>query len=100
MFEKASPRVGVLTLWLRLPGCGSLKEKRRRLRPLLSRLQREFNASVAEVAAQDAWQDAVIACAWVGTDAAYVQRALQGLRGWLETHWPEGWVVEERFEVY
>ncbi len=91
--------VGILTLWLHLPGCASLKEKRRRLKPLLHRLHREFNVSVAEVGAQDAWQEAVIACVWVSNDAVYTQQALQRVRGWVETHWGDGWIAQERLEL-
>jgi uncharacterized protein len=35
--------IGQLTIYLHLPGCASLKEKRGRLKPLLARLHREFN---------------------------------------------------------
>jgi Protein of unknown function (DUF503) len=54
--------IGVLTLQLQLPGCKSLKEKRSRLKPLIARLHREFNISVAEVSHQDIWDEATIGC--------------------------------------
>ena len=38
-----------LSLHLHLPGCASLKEKRGRIKPLMARLRREFNLSVAEM---------------------------------------------------
>jgi uncharacterized protein YlxP (DUF503 family) len=57
--------VGLLTLHFHLPGCASLKEKRSRIKPILARLHREFNVSAAELARQDAWQEAVLACALV-----------------------------------
>jgi uncharacterized protein YlxP (DUF503 family) len=41
--------LGLLTIHLHLPGCASLKEKRGRLKPLLTRLHREFNISAAEI---------------------------------------------------
>jgi len=37
--------VVALTLELHLPGCSSLKEKRGRLKPVLTALHREFNVS-------------------------------------------------------
>ncbi|NPA92777.1 MAG: DUF503 domain-containing protein [Chloroflexi bacterium] len=91
--------VGVLTLWLHLPGCTSLKEKRRRLKPLLHRLHREFNISVAEVGAQDAWQEAIVACALVSNDPKHAQQALQKVLRWVETHWGDGWIAQERLEL-
>ena len=60
---------GLLTLHLLLPGCASLKEKRGRIQPLIHRLQREFNVSVAEMALQDKWQESVITCGMVGVDS-------------------------------
>ncbi len=92
-------RIGVLTLELQIPGCTSLKEKRSRLKPLLSRLHREFNISAAEVDHQDAWQAAVIACAIVSNDPAHSQRVLQQVVQWLESNWPDVEIVEDRIEL-
>jgi len=92
-------RIGVLTLEFQIPGCTSLKEKRSRLKPLLSRLHREFNISVAEVDHQDAWQAAVIACAIVSNDPAHSQRVLQQVVQWLESNWPDVQIVEDRIEI-
>ena len=88
-------RVGVLVLTLHLPGCGSLKEKRHRLKPLIHRLRKEFNVSVAEVDAQDVWQTAVIACTTVSNSGSHAQQVLQGVLGWVERSWAEGLVVRE-----
>jgi hypothetical protein len=91
--------IGLLTLQLEIPGCGSLKEKRSRLKPLLARLHREFNVSAAEVEALDTWRSAVVACALVGNDAAYVQRALQSVVAWVDENWPDVIVEADRIEV-
>jgi uncharacterized protein YlxP (DUF503 family) len=77
----------------------SLKEKRSRLKPLLARLHREFNISVAEMDHQDSWQNAVVACAMITSDTAQTQRALQGVVEWVETHWPDLEVADERIEM-
>ncbi len=68
--------VGLLTLELRLPGNGSLKGKRSLLKPLIARLRHEFNVSVSEVEAQDAWQRAVRGVACVSSSAEYVHGLL------------------------
>jgi len=91
--------VGVITIQLHLPGCRSLKEKRSIIRPFLSRLHREFNVSAAEIDKQDAWQQAVIACGMMGNDAAHLERSLQELVRWVENHWPDGEVIEEKIEI-
>jgi uncharacterized protein YlxP (DUF503 family) len=91
--------VAALLIRLHLPGCASLKEKRGRIKPLLARLRREFNVSVAEMDRQDAWQEAVIACAMVGTGRAHLESALQTVARWVEGNWPDGDVIETKIEV-
>jgi len=91
--------IAVLTLHLRLAGCASLKEKRSRLKPLLARLHREFNVSSAEVDLQDQWQEALVACAMVANERAYLQAALETVRKWVEANWPDGDVIDARIEL-
>jgi len=91
--------VGMLVLHILLPGCTSLKEKRSRLKPLLARLHREFNISVAEIDLQDAWQESVIACAMVSNDSRFNQRALQDIASWLERHRPDVSLVDQKIEI-
>lgn len=91
--------IGLLTLHLHLSGCTSLKEKRRRLKPLLARLRREFNISIAEIDHLDIWQDALIACALISNDHAHTQRSLQQVVRWIEKSWPDVSVVSEQLEI-
>jgi len=91
--------VGVLTIHLHLPGCTSLKEKRGAIKPFMARLHREFNVSSAEMGLQDKWQQAVISCAMVGNDATHLERSLQTVARWVEGHWPDGDVIEQKIEI-
>lgn len=90
--------IGLLTLHLQIPGCTSLKEKRRRLKPLLARLHREFNISVAEMDHNDIWGEAIIVCALVSNDGKHVQRSLQKVLNWVESNWFDVFVVSDEFE--
>ena len=92
--------IATLTIHLHLPACGSLKEKRGRIKPLIARLHREFNVSVAEMDLQDKWQEAVIVCAMVGNASGYLESALQTVAKWVQGNWTDGDVVEQRVEVY
>jgi uncharacterized protein YlxP (DUF503 family) len=92
--------IATLTIHLHLPGCASLKEKRGRIKPLISRLHREFNVSVAEMDLQDAWQEAIIVCAMVGNGRRHLESALQTMAKWVEGNWTDGDVIEQRVEVY
>ncbi|MFC1997066.1 DUF503 domain-containing protein [Chloroflexota bacterium] len=91
--------IGVLTLQIEIPGCKSLKGKRSRLKPLLSRLHREFNISVAEIDHHDAWQSAVIACALISNSPKHTQRALQNVATWVEEYWPDVTVIDDHVEI-
>ena len=91
--------LATLTIHLHLPTCASLKEKRGRIKPLIARLQREFNVSVAEMDLQDKWQEAVLGCAMIGNDRAFLESALQNVAKWVESHWTDGDVIEQRIEL-
>ncbi len=91
--------LGTLTLHLHLAACSSLKEKRSRIKPLIARLRKEFNISVAEMDLQDAWQEAIITCAMVGNERAHVQGALQMVAKWVEGNWPDGMVSDQKIEL-
>lgn len=91
--------IATLTIHLHIPTCASLKEKRGRIKPLIARLHREFNVSVAEVGLQDRWQEAVIVCAMVGNEHGFLESALQNVARWVDSHWTDGDVIEQRIEI-
>ncbi|MEW6285054.1 MAG: DUF503 domain-containing protein [Chloroflexota bacterium] len=91
--------LATLTIHLHLPACTSLKEKRGRIKPLMARLRREFNVSVAEMDMNDTWQEAVIVCAMVGNGHGHLESALQTVAKWVEGHWTDGDVIEQRIEI-
>jgi hypothetical protein len=91
--------LGQLTNHLHLPGCASLKEKRGRIKPLMARLRREFNVSVAEMDLQDKWTEAVIACAMVNSDAVTLRQSLQSVAKWVEGNWTDGDVIDQKIEI-
>lgn len=91
--------IATLTFHLHLPGCASLKEKRGSIKPLISRLHREFNVSVAEVGLNDKWSESLIACAMIGNDAAFLQAALETVRRWVEAHWTDGDVWDSKITI-
>jgi uncharacterized protein len=92
--------IATLTIHLHLPACASLKEKRARIKPLIARLHREFNLSVAEIGLQDKWQEAVIVCAMAGNGRGHLESALQNVTKWVEGNWTDGDVIEQKVEVF
>lgn len=69
--------IGVCTMDLQVPGSESLKDKRRVIRSIVSRVRNQFNVSIAEVDHQDSWQLATLAVACVATDQRYAEGLLQ-----------------------
>ena len=91
--------IGLLTLHLSIPICASLKEKRSQLKPLITRLQREFNVSVAELDYQDRWQEALIGCTYLRNSGAHTQRSLQKIVSGVENHYRQLPIIQERIEL-
>src|SRR2546421_10125850 len=79
--------VGLERFDLRIPGCGSLKEKRHVVKGLTSGIRNKFNVSVAEVDHHDLWQRTTIAVAAVSREAHHVRRVLQQVEKYIAT-WP------------
>jgi len=92
--------LGLLSLHIKIPGCASLKEKRRHLKPLLARLRHEFNISVAELDYLDSWQNALIGCSLLSNDHNHTQRSLQKIILWIEKQRPDFYIVEEKIEIF
>ena len=65
--------VGVGRWVLHLPGCSSLKMKRRIVRSLRDRIQSRYRVSAAETAFQDKWQKAEISVAVVTSDRSVAE---------------------------
>ena len=91
--------VAVLTLQIEIPGCKSLKQKRSHLKPLLTRLHREFNISIAEIDQQEVWDHAIIACALISNDRRFAENALQSIIHWLEKNRPDITLLDDHIEI-
>lgn len=91
--------IGLCTIELRLPGNGSLKGKRRVIKSILTRVRREFNVSIAEVDAQNAWQRAVLGVCCVSSSAGYAHGLLERVVQWIENNRPDVELLEYRIEM-
>jgi hypothetical protein len=68
--------VGLGMVSLRLHDCRSLKGKRGIIKSIIGQIRNQFNASVAEVGANDSHQAARIGMALVGNDRAVINSKL------------------------
>nr|MBN2277931.1 DUF503 domain-containing protein [candidate division Zixibacteria bacterium] len=90
--------IGSVVVDLNLPGVNSLKEKRRILKPLISRLQSRFNVSIAEVNFNDSLRRAQIGCAVVSNDRIFVDQVLAKIVRAIEAI-PEVIMMDYRVEL-
>jgi uncharacterized protein YlxP (DUF503 family) len=69
---------------LRIPGCGSLKEKRHVVKALTNGLRKTFPVSVAEVDHHDLWQRTAIAVAAVGAEQFHLRRVMHEVERFVD----------------
>ena len=71
--------VGRLNLILNIPAARSLKDKRRVVKSLITRIHNRHNASVAEVGDNDKWQIARLGAAVVSNRGDHVDSQLSSI---------------------
>ncbi len=77
--------VGVCRLTLMAPESHSLKEKRMVLRSIKDRTRLKFNVAIAEVGAQDNWQEAVLGFAVVANEKGFVQEMVAKIVNFIDS---------------
>lgn len=82
-------QVATCTIKLHLEGVYSLKEKRRIVKSILTRLPKEFNVAAAEIDHHDIWQTAMIGLVTIGNDGAYLHGLLEKAVTWIERTRPD-----------
>ena len=71
---------------LHLPACGSLKEKRQIVRPIVEGLRNRHRVAASEVAGHDLWQRARIGVAAVAESAARLDQVLANAERFVWSH--------------
>ena len=90
---------GVCKIKLHLPNTQSLKDKRRIVKPIISRLQNQYNVSVAEVENQELWQLATLGVACVSNHNHQVDETLSKLVNFIAQNYPELEIVDHEIEI-
>ena len=85
--------VAALRLDLRIPACGSLKEKRHVIRTLASGIRSTFQVAVAETGYQDMWQRAELGVAAVGSEGHHLKKVMHGVERFVE-RWAEVDIID------
>jgi uncharacterized protein YlxP (DUF503 family) len=76
--------VGMGVLIFRLHDCRSLKAKRSVVKSIVHRIRNHFNASVAEVGANDVYQQARIGFAMAGSDHQVINAKIDKLLNFVD----------------
>ncbi|MFH0726381.1 MAG: DUF503 domain-containing protein [Pseudomonadota bacterium] len=76
--------IGLGRVTLRLQECHSLKEKRKIVKSITGQIRSRFNASVAEVGANDVHQRAEIGVAVVGNDRIFINSIIDKIFNLVE----------------
>jgi uncharacterized protein YlxP (DUF503 family) len=84
---------------LRIPGCGSLKEKRHVVKALTAAIRQKFNVSVAEVDHHDLWQRTTLGVSVVATDGYHAKRVLHEVEK-LVDRWAEVQIIEAELTLH
>lgn len=77
-------RIGILTIELHLGEAASLKDKRRLVKSLLTRLRTRFNVSVAEIEAQEAWQTAILGVVTVANETSRADEVMAAIAEYVK----------------
>lgn len=78
--------IGLLQLELLIPGSRSLKDKRKAMSSLKSRLKSRFNCSVAETAFKEKWARSELCVCVVSDEHSHVEEQLNSIGRFAEQH--------------
>ena len=68
--------VGLASIEIHIPECGSLKRKRQFLKSIKDRVKNRFNVSIAEVDHNDLWQRATLGVSVVANQRHFADQVL------------------------
>jgi hypothetical protein len=84
---------------LRIPGCGSLKEKRHVVKTLTNAIRSTFNVSVAEVDHQELWQRTALAVAVAAGESYHAKRVLHEVEKLID-RWAEVDLIDSELTLH
>ena len=88
---------GILTF--KIHECFSLKQKRSVIKPIISKIQKEFNVSAGEVDTQDKYQLATIGFSMVGNDKRVMNAKVDKLFNMIENTGLAD-LTESEYDIY
>jgi uncharacterized protein YlxP (DUF503 family) len=90
---------GICRIKLHLLGSRSLKDKRRVVKSIISRLRSQYNISIAEVDDQDLWQLVTLGIACVSNHNQHVDEILSKVMNFIVSNYAELEIVDHQIEI-
>ncbi len=91
--------VGICRIKLHISQSRSLKDKRRIVKSMVSRLRNQYNISIAEVEDQDLWQLVTLGISCVSNRNQHVDEILSRVIGFITSNYPELEIVDHQTEI-
>lgn len=83
---------------IQIPSCRSLKEKRSCINPLILKIQKKYNVSVAEIDKQDAWSESIIACSLISNDRRFSEGYLAGIHNFVKNSSKDFYIIDHSIQ--
>ena len=90
---------GIFKIKIHIPENHSLKEKRRIVKSLMSRLRNQYNISIAEVDDHDLWQMATLGISCISNSNNHVDQTINNIIKYIEQNYPELEIVNHEIEI-
>ena len=91
--------VGICRIKLHISDSRSLKDKRRIVKSIVSRLRNQYNISIAEVDDQDLWQLVTLGISCVSNHNQHIDEILSKVIGFITNNYPELEIVDKQTEI-
>ena len=91
---------GICRIKLHISQSQSLKDKRRIVKSINSRLRSQYNISIAEVDDQDLWQLVTLGIACVSNNNQHVDETLSKVMNFIVNNYPELEIIEHQTEIF
>ena len=91
--------IGICKITIRLPQNRSLKEKRRAVKSICSRIQNKFNVSITEVGYKNSWKLSALGISCTGDQSSYCNNTITKITEYILNS-PQGFeLVDHEQEI-
>jgi len=91
--------VGICRIKFHISESRSLKDKRRIVKSVVSRLRNQYNISIAEVDDQDLWQLVTLGISCVSNQSQHIDETLSKVMSFIINNYPELEIVDHQTEI-